>query len=311
MAFRAGQFLARSTPRPVAYCIGVTTSWFYHRFDHPARRAVESNIRRIHAFCGRTVSDEQVRQQVRDVYRNFGKYLVDFFSLFHLTDDERRKLIDMRGVDNCIAEGLRRGKGVITVTAHLGNWELAGASVAMSGFKVSAVALVQTDPKLNELFQSQRLARGVKVIPMGMAGRRCLVALKRNEVVAVLGDRDFTNARVTVDFFGAPARVPQGPGRLAHATGATVVVGVMIRNPDDTYQVEYVDPIVPEGMSVEEVTDRIVRGIEQLIGRFPSQWLLFTDFWDIEQSRAEAHAAIAAAVHNVDYESAPTHTPSR
>jgi len=296
LAFRIAQFLARSTPRPVAYWIGDVISWFHYRFNRQSRSAVIANLSIIHAFSGEPATPARLRRESRAVYRNFARYIVDFFSLFHLDDDERRKLMDLADLYDAIQRGLARGNGVITVTAHLGNWELGGAAMCMGGFKVNAVALVQADPKLNELFQSQRLARGMQVIPMGHAARPCLLALRRNEVVAVLGDRDFTAARTTVQFFGRPARLPHGPAQLAVATGATVLVAVMVRKKDNTYQLVRGELIHPEGLTAEEVTARIARVLEGFIRQHPTQWYIFNHFWDIEEDLAVSHGALAASL---------------
>jgi KDO2-lipid IV(A) lauroyltransferase len=294
-AFRIAQFLARSTPRPVAYWIGDVISWFHWRFSHHSREAVLANLAIIHQSAGEKPDPYQLRRESREVFRNFAKYVVDFFSLFHLTDEQRRALIDLAGFPELLQKCLSRGKGVITVTAHVGNWELGGAAMCMSGFKVNAVALVQADPKLNQLFQSQRLARGMQVIPMGHAAKPALKALRRNEIVAVLGDRDFTAARMTVQFFGRPARLPHGPARLAEATGAAVIVAGMVRRPDDTFTYEYAEPIFPEGLSDAQVAERIARDLEVFIRRHPTQWFIFNRFWDIEEDLAITHGALAAA----------------
>lgn len=296
LLFRIAQFLARHTPRRVAYWVGDFISWFHYRFNRRSRRAVMENLATIHRAAGETVEPSRLQREARQVYRNFAKYLVDFFSLFHLSDEERSKLLDAGAVYDRIREGLARGKGVLVVTAHFGNWELAGAVLCMGGFKTSAVALVQADPKMNELFQSQRLARGLQVIPMGRAAKPCLQALRRNEVVAVLGDRDFTSARVTVNFFGKPARLPHGPAQLAVASGAFVITGVLARTPEDTFRVLLYEPIVPDGLTAQDVAERIAHALENLIRQSPTQWLIFHHFWDIEEDLAITHGAPSAAL---------------
>jgi KDO2-lipid IV(A) lauroyltransferase len=137
----------------------------------------------------------------------------------------------------------------------------------------------------------------MNVIPMGHAAKPCLKALRRNELVAVLGDRDFTAARLPVSFFGRPARLPHGPARLAVATGASVVVAGLVRRADDTFTYWHAPPIHPDGMSEQEVTERIARDLEQFIDRVPTQWFIFYRFWDIEQDVAVTHGALAASLH--------------
>lgn len=304
LAFRIAQFLARSTPRRVAYWIGDTISWFHFRFDRHSRESVIENLTIIHGSAGREVSREQLLREAREVHRNFAKYIVDFFTLFHFSDEERRKLMDLGDLYDQIRTAQSRGKGIITVTAHMGNWELGGAAMCMGGFKVSAVALVQADPKLNELFQSQRLARGMQVIPLGHAARPCLKALRRNEVLAVVGDRDFTSARLTVNLCGRPARVPHGPAQLAVATGAVALPAVLVRKPDDTFELIHTDPIIPDGLTAEDVTERIARAVESFLQRYPTQWFIFNRFWHLEEDLAVSHGALAATLHSPEVSNA-------
>lgn len=300
-AFRIAQFLARSTPRRVAYGIGNVISWFHFRFNRHSRESVIENLTIIHRAAGEEVTRAQLRCEAREVYRNFAKYTVDFFSLFHLSDEERRKLLDLGDLYEQIRTALSRGKGVITVTAHMGNWELGGAAMSMGGFKVNAVTLVQADPKLDELFQSQRLARGIQVIPLGHAAKPSLKALRRNEVLALVGDRDFTAARFTVNFCGRPARLPHGPAQLAVATGAVVLPAVLVRRPDDTFQLIHTDPIIPDGLTEEEVTERIARALETFLKRYPTQWVIFNNFWDLEENLAVMHGAMAAPQQTTEH----------
>ena len=299
-AFRIAQFLARRTPRRVGYWIGDVISWYHFRFDARSRNDVLANLAIIHEASGQALTPQQLHHEAREVFRNFAKYIVDFFSLFHLSDEQRRKLIDIAELPDLIRQSLQRGKGVITVTAHMGNWELGGAAMCMCGFKVNAVALVQADAKLNELFQSQRLARGMQIILMGHAAKPALRALRRNEIVAVLGDRDFTAARLTVNFCGRPARLPHGPARLAVATGATLIPAIMLRNTDDTFRFVHAEPIVPDGLSVEAVAERLAKALEGFVSQYPTQWFIFYRFWDIEQDLAVTHGQLAATLHSAD-----------
>src|SRR6185436_3634193 len=121
------------------------------------------------------------------------------------------RLIDFGRAPAVLDELLAHGKGVITLSAHLGNWELGAAALAQRGYKFNAVALWQPDPRVNALYQSYRTRRQINPIPFGRAARACIKVLRRNEIVALVGDRDYTKGRDTVEFFGSPARLPSGP----------------------------------------------------------------------------------------------------
>ena len=184
-----------------------------------------------------------------------------------------------------LASARAAGKGTVVVTAHLGSVENGGAAIVRHGYKFNVVALPMSDPRLDALFQAQRTGRGMQVIETGRATRECLRALQRNEIVALLGDRDFTRNRDTAMFFGAPARLPAGPARLALSTGAAIVTGFCIRLPDDRYRLFLHDPIFPDKAkdTVDSLTRRIAEQLERAIGAHAGQWHIFYNPWDIER----------------------------
>jgi len=173
------------------------------------------------------------------------------------------------------------GRGIIFITAHLGNWELGGAILAAKGRRIHAVFLPQRTNKVNELFQKHRSQRGLQCIPLGHAARGVMEALKHNECVAMLADRDFTAHHFPILFFGKPAHLSSGPARIAVKTQAPLVPTFLLRQPDDTFLLRLYPPIVPNPQTtVAELQERIRDLLETEIGRNPLQWFMFDDFWN-------------------------------
>ena len=79
-----------------------------------------------------------------------------------------------------------------------------------------------------------------------------------------------------------------------------MIPAIMLRNPDDTFRFVHADPIVPEGLSVETVAERLAKALEGFISRYPTQWFIFYRFWDIEQDLAVTHGQLAATLHPAD-----------
>jgi KDO2-lipid IV(A) lauroyltransferase len=111
--------------------------------------------------------------------------------------------------------------------------------------------------------------------------------LRRNEIVALLGDRDYTGARDTTEFFGQPARLPHGPAKLALATGAPILPAFMIRRPGDTFAYIVEEPIWADKQRDTEadIIARIARALERVISQHSEQWYLFHDLWNVERDR--------------------------
>ncbi|MFA7007092.1 MAG: lysophospholipid acyltransferase family protein, partial [Verrucomicrobiia bacterium] len=234
-------------------------------------------------------------RRARNIYISFAKTVADYFC-FGSSDrgDALAAMVEVENIES-LARAKAAGKGTVVVTAHLGSVENGGAIIVRHGYKFNVVALPMADSRLDELFQAQRAGRGMQVIEVGRATRECLRAIQRNEIVALLGDRDFTRNRDATVFFGAPARLPTGPARLALGTGATIVLGFCVRLPDDRYKLFLYDPIFTDKTkdTVETLNRRIAGQLERAIGDHADQWHLFHSPWDIERdwSLAQVYAA--------------------
>jgi KDO2-lipid IV(A) lauroyltransferase len=279
--------LSRLLPRKVGYGLARRLADFYVVFDRRGRENVIANLRRIHQYSGVSLTRRALRVLARENFLNFAKYLVDFFQFLRPQPERLQRLVDFGNTTEIFDKLLAHGKGVIAITAHLGNWELGASALAGLGYKLNVVALWQPDPKLNELYQRHRMARQLNPIPMGRAARGCLAALRRNEIVALVGDRDFTGSRNTVEFFGQPARLPEGPAKLALVTGAPLLPVFMVRTPNDTFKYIVEEPIWAdkERDSVESVMRRVAIAMEHAISQHSEQWFLFHNLWDVEEDR--------------------------
>jgi KDO2-lipid IV(A) lauroyltransferase len=277
--YRFGQFLALFFPLKAVYALASFLAYFYYLIAFVDRKAVQDNLRVI--FPGE--KEKRLRRINKLVFRNFAKYLVDFFRFEKL---DRRYIAKNIRLENLhyFDEALSRGKGVIVLTAHLGNWELGGVVLSQLGYPLCAVALPHKNKKVNDFFDSQRNKKGLKVIAMGKAVRGCISELKHGRMVALVGDRDFTEKGMVLDFFGRPMHFPEGPAVLSLMTGACIVPGFMLRNPDNSFTLSIEKPIEfePSGDKEKDVPLLISlykNVIEDYIRRFPQQWYLFRRFW--------------------------------
>jgi lauroyl/myristoyl acyltransferase len=281
------ELIAHIFPRRVGYGVARRLADLYFRLDRRGRESVMANLRRIHAHSQLALSQRGLRALARENFLNFAKYLVDFFHFLRVNPERLRRLIDYGDLPVVLDRLLEQGRGVICVTAHLGNWELGAAATAALGYRVNAVVLWQPDPKLNELYQRQRMARQINLIPMGRAARGCVAALRRNEIVGLVTDRDYTGSRRAVEFFGHPARLPDGPAKLALKTGAPILPLFLVRNPDDTFRFVRDEPIIvnPQTDTLDNLMAKIARALERVIRQHSEQWFLFHDMWNLEQDR--------------------------
>lgn len=293
LQLKLAEFVARVVPRKVGYGVARRFADVYVWCDRRGREAVIGNLQRIHQRSGVALSHRALRALARENFLNFAKYVVDFFHFLHLKPARMNRLVAFGNVPQVLDALLAHGKGVVFLSAHLGNWELGAAALAQRGYKINAVALWQPDARLNRLYQRYRTARQINPIPFGRAARGCLEVLRRNEIVALVGDRDYTGSRDTCEFFGQPARLPHGPAKLALATGAPILPIFMVRMPDETFQYIVQEPIWADKTrdTVADVMGRIAAALEQVISQHSEQWYLFHNLWDIEEDRRLATIA--------------------
>ena len=251
----------------------------YYFFAFADRKAVQANLRVIFP----EKSDIQLRKISKMVFRNFAKYLADFFRFEKLDRQCIEKNVKLENLFY-FDEVLAKGKGAVVLTAHLGNWELGGVVIAQLGYPFWAVALPHKNKKVNAFFDAQRNSKGVQVVAMGKAVRSCISEIRKNHMVALVGDRDFSGKGALVDFFGKPVHFPEGPAALSLMTGASIVPGFMLRNPDNSFTLRIEKPIefLSGGDKAKDLKDLIgiYRDIYQdYIRKYPEQWYVFRRFW--------------------------------
>lgn len=277
--YRFAQSIALILPLRLVYWLAVLLADLHHLLSSTDRQFVNANLEII--FPDK--SSQDLRKINKMVFRNFAKYLVDFFRFEKLDRGFITNNIKLENL-HYFDEALARGKGVIVLTAHLGNWELGGVVIAQLGYPFWAVALPHKNEKVNGFFDRQRSRKGVKVIAMGKAVRSCISAIRKNNMVALVGDRDFSEKGILVDFFGKPTHLPEGPAALSLMTGASIIPGFMLRNPDDSFTLRIEKPVEfsPSGNKARDMADltAVYKNImEDYIRKYPDQWYVFRKFW--------------------------------
>ena len=285
--YKIGMWIAFILPVKLSYPLASFVAVLQYRFSRKDRKSVINNLKVILA----SEDDKAMEPMAKEVFINFSKYLVDFFRFSLVDKNNIEKFVKIEGREN-IEEAFKNGKGIIAVTAHIGNWELAGIVTAIIGYPVTAVALSHKHKHVNELFVRQRESKGVNVVPLGVALRKCYAALKKNEVIGLVGDRDFTQGGISMEFLGKTVKIPKGPAMFSVKTGAPIVMTFAIRQPDDSYKLIYKKPIYykdtgnPEE-DVKTITKKFITEIEAQIRLYPQQWFMFREFWADDANKVD------------------------
>jgi len=275
--YRIAQWLVLTLPRRMSYALAVFLSDLHFWFSPRERRWVRNNLK---AILG---SEQNLHFLNRQVFWNFGKYLVDFLRTPHLDRSNMQNFIELENL-HFIDEELKIGNGVIVISAHLGNWELGGMGMAAAGYRVLVAALEHKDSRVNDFFIKQRTMQGVEVATLKNAGKKCWEALKANKFVALVADRDFSGTGIAVKFFGKDTLIPKGPAVFSRRNKTAIVPAFVIRQPDDRFKLIFEPPIKPiitnnEENDIKEMAQRYADAIEGYVRRYPTQWLVFREFW--------------------------------
>jgi KDO2-lipid IV(A) lauroyltransferase len=197
--------------------------------------------------------------------------------------------VDVVGIEHLRAAGAE-GRGVLVLTAHLGNWELLAAAHAVTGVAFSAVVRPLDDPVLDRLVEHFRQRSGVALIAKRGGLREIVDALRRGRAVGILLDQNAARGQgVFAPFFGTPASTSRALALLSLRTRAPVVPAFTRRVPGGRHRVE-IEPAlpVPADSDVVGYTAAFNQAIESAIRRAPEQW-----FWMHERWRTRPRAEIS------------------
>jgi lauroyl/myristoyl acyltransferase len=273
-------------PPRMGYSVARRAGGLLYRVSPNLREVLAYNLRHV---VGPAADEAQVQALTREACVNIAKGHYDLFRLSRLTLEDVLDLVQVEGFDH-IERALRRGKGVIVVTAHLGNVDLVGQMPLARGIPISGAAWHAQPERLFRYTLELRQRLGLRLFPSDGPMLGLLRALKRGELVALPVDRDFAENTRVVDFFGHPAQLPSGPARLSRRTGAPRVPAFVERLPDDTFRV-HIEPAldVPQTGDAEadivSAMKEVVHRMEYYISRHPEQWLVAAPVWPMAASK--------------------------
>jgi KDO2-lipid IV(A) lauroyltransferase len=285
--YRSAELLARFLPRRVVlFFADALAEGAFFTFFRKNRLILMRNYSMIFSHF----SNSQLKWLTYKNFRNFSKFIYEFIKIPAMNLEKIRENFVFEGLER-VEEVLKRGKGAIIITAHLGNWELGGIAFTLKGFPMTVVVWPHKSRKVSEFFDRRRSSKGMKVVQVGEAREGTLRALRRNECVAILGDRNYTGRGISVSFFGRQVRFPVGAFQLSARTGAPIIPIFTVRRRDGKYRF-----IVESPISLEESNKRVVDTdnskvgirevlkenlqswsaiLEKYIERYPEQWFLF------------------------------------
>ena len=294
--FPATLAFTRNLPRRSMHRGGRALASVYYRLRPKYLRAARTNLAVI---LGVAEDSAEVRRLAFEMVVSHFSAWVDFLHFATRPPEDAARLVEGVIGYSHIVEGRLAGKGVLLLTAHLGNWEVGGLMLAQVKQPIHVVLVPDIFPGVERERRRLHERCGVTEIRVDhsfVPTLAVLRALGANGIVAMQGDRDFDNTGVPAPFFGREAFFPRGPLRVAMASGATVLPAFIVRMPDGRYRaiVEGPLPIDTAGdrdAALRRNIERYVAILERYVKEYPEQWYCFYPFWDDPSRKALTRAA--------------------
>ena len=222
-----------------------------------------------------------IRRTARRCFVHLGKAL---FEAMLMTPHRLASIVDIRGEEN-IRTALSRGKGVIYVTGHIGNWELMAHVIGLK-FKLSVIAAPIEPKQVNDMIVGLRAAMGVTTVLRNRPGavKEMIRTFRENRILGILIDQDTDVESTFVDFMGTPAWTPIAAASMAIKFGAPVIFGHIKRGPDNRHTIYIEGPLdlVLTGDTEKDIvtnTAMLTKKIEDCIRKDPEQWVWMHRRW--------------------------------
>jgi len=268
-------------PRSLARLFSSALAFLVYTALGRLRRVGERNLE----LALPNISSGERAKLLKGVYRHLGWQLVEFCRMARYTPANTRSWIRTEGLDHYLA-AKARGKGVLIVTGHLGAWELSSFYHSLMGHPMGMVIRRLDNRRLDDFVNGIRCLHGNRVLHKDDFARGLLTAMRTGETVGILMDTNMTPPQgIFVQFFGREACTASGLARVALKTGAAVLPGFMLWEPDEKKYVLHFGPEIqfqrtnnPES-DIQAATQQCAAATEDWIRRYPDQWLWIHRRW--------------------------------
>jgi KDO2-lipid IV(A) lauroyltransferase len=282
-AYALGWAAVRHMPEPMARQIFTLIADRTWQKRGRGVRQLEKNLRRV---VGDDVSEDALRELSRQGMRSYLRYWMESFRLPSMSRERILSGMRITGVDEIFKE-LDSGRGVVAALPHMGNYDHAGAWIALSGMPFTTVMERLKPASLYDRFVAYRGGLGMEVLPAGGGNGDVFDTLAQRlrggGLVCLVADRDLTVSGIEVDFFGRIAKLPAGPAALAVQTGAALrPVTLWYEGTHWGARVHEEIPVPDEGDRQEKIramTQSLAHAFQQSVAAHPEDWHMLQRVW--------------------------------
>jgi Kdo2-lipid IVA lauroyltransferase/acyltransferase len=239
----------------------------------------------------RAFPEKNMKELIRiakGVFRNVAITAAEFFSMPSINQKNLHEWVDVEGLEH-YEDGISRGKGLLSIVAHFGNWELMTVTAPFLLKPFHIVYRPLDNPILDNMLEHVRTICGNELIPKGGSGKRITELLRDNRLIGILSDQNVSvREGVFVDFFGRPACTGVGLAVLALRSGAPILPAFMARQKSGKYKL-ILKPLVEVSRTGDydrdllENTQRFTKIVEEVVREYPDQWFWIHQRWKTQR----------------------------
>jgi KDO2-lipid IV(A) lauroyltransferase len=298
LAIGALKLVLHMPDRPIWALTDLAGSISY-RTSRTRRDRARRNLRRVVEWMAATgqgaesyraaaTDPKALEALVRSAFKNHAAYSVELARAPRFTESWVNERLDVENPEE-VEAWLTPGRALILIGMHFGAIEVPGIFAIHHLGKIVSPMETVANARIQRYIFSTRDTIGIRIVTLEEAGVELLAALRRNEAVGLVADRDLTGRGIEVELFGAPMKIPAGPILLGVETGAPMYMSAVRRVGPGRYRGGVRQLATPVGSTRRERSRDLARQearlFEQFIMEAPEQWLaLFHPIWpDLEQ----------------------------
>ena len=277
--FKCASKLISLLPYRIVLTLGKLLGVLYYRVAAKQRKRAEQQIKEA-----MQLQDEKAEKIIKSLFIKLAQTFLEVLHTPALSEKNIEKYVEIEN-RHYLDEALAQKKGVVLLTAHMGNWEWLGAGLALNGFPMATVVKPQPNDQHTRILNEYRQLVGIEIFSRGgseLVG--AAKALKKGKVLGFLADQDAGVNGVAVSFFGKTASTPLGPAVFARRFSSPVVPIFIVRKPHGGHRVImhpcfYYEDTGNEDRDLYNLTLKMTAVTEEIIRAHPDEWLWFQKRW--------------------------------
>lgn len=243
----------------------------------------EVTMENLRNSFGKELSEAELKKIAESSYINIGMTFTEMLFFQRLLGQIRERM-DMTET-SLLARTFEKGRGVILISGHFGNWELNSAVIAKIGYPLTVVAKKQSNLLVDAYINRNRQTENLQLVSTGAPAKQVIRALRNKQAVGLISDQDAGKNGIFVEFFGRKASTPRGGAELALKYGIPVLVMATVRTTPGRYKFLVREVRIHSDDTVETLTRRYTAILETLIRDHPEQYFWMHRRWKTQPSK--------------------------